>query len=46
MYCVKRDVKQILLYRNDAYISMMTAFCKQATHFLGINFVQQIVEDY
>ena len=39
-------MKHILFYQNNPDISMMTAFCEQAAHFLGINLVQQIVEDY
>ena len=39
-------VKHILRSQNHANISIMTAFCEQAAHFLGINFVQKIVEDY
>ena len=36
---ITRLVKQILRYQNYAYISMMTAFCKQMAYFLGIHFV-------
>jgi len=36
-------MKEILLNRNHAYISVMAASRKQVTHLLRINVVQQIV---
>jgi len=39
-------VKEVLCDQNYADVSVMAAFRKQVTHMLGIDVVQQIVEDH
>jgi hypothetical protein len=39
-------VKEVLRDQNDADVSVMAAFRKRVAHLLGIDVVQQIVEDH
>ena len=39
-------MKEVLRDQNDAEVSVMAAFREQVAHLLGIDVVQQIVEDH
>jgi len=39
-------MKQVLSYKNNADIPMMTALGEQVTYVFRIHFVQQVVENY
>ena len=39
-------MKEVLCDQNHADVSVMAAFRKHVTHLLGIDVVQQIVEDH